>query len=316
MAKYRAQLPQVNEDDIFLTDGGLETCLIFHDGVDLPYFAAIDLMRDASGRERLRNYYRRYAALAVETGVGFILETPTWRASPDWGARLGYGERAIVGLNHEAVAMMEELRRELETPRSPMVISGCVGPRGDGYVPGQLMTAEQAELYHAPQVHAFRRADADMVTAITMNNVPEAIGIARAAEKADMPVVISFTVETDGRLPTGQSLKEAIAMVDLATGSAPTYYMVNCAHPLHFDHLLDTDELWVQRIQGIRANASTMSHAELDEMTELDDGDPVSFGRHYAELRRNNEQLTVLGGCCGTDHRHVKEICLACMAVA
>ncbi len=316
MAKYRARLPQVNGDDIFLTDGGIETCLIYHDGVDLPYFAAFDLMKDADGRDRLRAYYRRYATIAAENSLGFVLETPTWRASPDWGAKLGYGERAVIGMNHEAVAMMEELRRALETPRAPMVISGCIGPRGDGYVVGKTLTSEQAELYHAPQVHAFRRADADMVTAITMNNVPEAIGIARAAEKADMPVVISFTVETDGRLPTGQTLKEAIAMVDLATGSAPIYYMINCAHPTHFDSLFDSDETWLQRIQGLRANASTMSHAELDQASELDDGDPVDLGERYAELRWRQPQLTVMGGCCGTDHRHVKEICLACMAVA
>jgi S-methylmethionine-dependent homocysteine/selenocysteine methylase len=316
MAKYRARLPQVNGDEIFLTDGGIETCLIFHDGVDLPYFAAFDLINQPAGRDLLRDYYGRYATIAAENGLGFVLETPTWRASPDWGARLGYGERAIVGMNHEAVAMMEELRRTYETPRSPMVISGCIGPRGDGYVPGNTMTAEQAELYHSQQVHAFRRADADMVTAITMNNIEEAIGIARAAEKADMPVVISFTVETDGNLPTGHTLKEAVSTVDLATGAAPTYYMINCAHPTHFDQLFDDDETWLQRIQGLRANASTMSHAELDEASELDDGDPVDLGERYAGLRGRHPQLTVMGGCCGTDHRHVKEICLACMALA
>ena len=316
MAKYRAQLPQVSGDEIFLSDGGIETCLIFHEGVDLPYFAAFDLLNQPAGRDLLRDYYGRYAAIAADNGLGFVLETPTWRASPDWGARLGYGERGIVGMNHEAVAMMEELRRTFETPRTPMVISGCIGPRGDAYVPGSTMTPEQAELYHAPQVHAFRRADADMVTAITMNNIEEAIGIARAAEKADMPVVISFTVETDGNLPTGHTLKEAISTVDLATGAAPTYYMINCAHPTHFDRLFARDETWLQRIQGLRANASTMSHAELDEATALDDGDPVDLGERYADLRRRQPQLTVMGGCCGTDHRHVKEICLACMAVA
>ncbi len=316
MAKYRAHLPQVSGDDIFLTDGGLETFLIFREGVDLPYFAAFDLMKDDAGRDILRDYYRPFAAMAVESGLGYVLEAPTWRANPDWGARLGYGDRATVAMNHEAIALMAELRRDFETTRSPMVISGCVGPRGDGYVAGAMMSAEQAEVYHTPQVHAFRRADADMVTAITMTYANEAIGIARAAKKADMPVVISFTVETDGRLPTGQTLKDAIATVDLATGSAPTYYMINCAHPTHFDRLFDSDETWIQRIQGLRANASTLSHAELDDATELDDGDPVDLAERYADLRRRQPQLTVMGGCCGTDHRHVREICLACMAVA
>jgi len=316
MAKYRANLPQVSGDDIFLTDGGIETYLIFQEGVELPYFAAFDLLRDDVGRDVLRNYYRGFAETAVEAGLGFVLEAPTWRANPDWGAKLGYSDRATVAMNHEAIALMQELRREFETPRSPIVISGCIGPRGDGYVVGEAMTAEQAERYHAPQVNAFRRADADMVTAITMTYANEAIGIARAAAKAEMPVVISFTVETDGRLPSGQSLKEAIATVDLATGAAPTYYMINCAHPTHFEHLFERDESWLQRIQGLRANASTASHAELDDATELDDGDPIDLGVRYAELRRRQPQLTVMGGCCGTDHRHVMEICLACMEVA
>ncbi|MEP2117480.1 MAG: homocysteine S-methyltransferase family protein [Bauldia litoralis] len=316
MAKYRAHLPQISGDEIFLTDGGLETFLIFQENIDLPYFAAFDLMKNDVGRDMLRAYYRPFAEMAVDTGLGYVLESPTWRASPDWGARLGYSDRATVAMNHEAIALMQELRRDFETPSTPMVISGCVGPRGDGYVADNAMTAEQAEHYHAPQIHAFRRADADMVTAVTMNYANEAIGIARAAAKADMPVVISFTVETDGRLPTGQTLKDAISTVDLATGSAPTYYMINCAHPTHFDDIFDGDATWIQRIQGLRANASTMSHAELDNATELDDGDPRDLGERYAELRRKQPQLTVMGGCCGTDHRHVREICLACMAVA
>lgn len=316
MSKYRAQLPQVNGEEIFLTDGGIETCLMFHDEIDLPHFASFDLLKNATGRDQLRAYYRRYAEIAAEAGLGYVLETPTWRASADWGAKFGYDERKVSGMNHDAVALMMELRRDFETPKTPMVISGCVGPRGDGYVPANTMSADQAEAYHGPQIDAFRRAGADMVTAITMNETPEAIGITRAAAKAGMPVVISFTVETDGRLPTEQTLKDAIATVDLATGSAPTYYMINCAHPTHFDTLFDSNEPWLQRIQGLRSNASTLSHAELDEATELDDGDPIDLAARHAELKQRHGQLTVMGGCCGTDHRHVKEICLACAAVA
>ncbi|MCP4384499.1 MAG: homocysteine S-methyltransferase, partial [Hyphomicrobiales bacterium] len=226
MAKYRADLPHVNSGEIFLTDGGIETCLVFHDGIDLPHFAAFDLLKNAAGRDQLRAYYRPYAAMAAEESLGFILETPTWRASSDWGDRLGYDEQAVAGMNHDAVSLMDELRRDFETPQAPMVISGCVGPRGDGYAPGAATDADEAEAYHAPQIQAFRRAGADMVTAITMNEAPEAIGVTRAAANADMPIVISFTVETDGSLPTGQSLKEAIATVDMATGAAPAYYMI------------------------------------------------------------------------------------------
>jgi S-methylmethionine-dependent homocysteine/selenocysteine methylase len=196
-----------------------------------------------------------------------------------------------------------------------MVISGCVGPRGDGYDPGRMMSADEAEAYHAAQIGVFAGTEADIVSAITMTYAEEAIGIARAAEAAGMPVVISFTLETDGRLPTGQGLKEAIAAVDAATGWAPLYYMINCAHPTHFASVVASGEPWLQRLKGLRANASKRSHAELDAAPDLDAGDPVELGREYRAIRRGLPHLTVLGGCCGTDHRHVEAISRACLAV-
>ncbi len=272
-------------------------------------------MDSAAGRRGLRAYYERFASIAKDAGVGFILESPTWRANPEWAAKLGYSADALADVNRRSIDMMAALRKDLETTRSPMVISGCLGPRGDGYRPETLMSEWEAEAYHAPQIRAFREAGADMVTAVTMNYAAEAIGIARAASDAGMPVVISFTVETDGRLVTGQSLGDAITAVDEATGKAPAYYMINCAHPAHFEEALVNREAWVGRIRGIRANASTKSHAELDAATELDAGDPVDLAARYAGLMRRMSGLKVLGGCCGTDHRHVSEICLACMAV-
>ena len=149
-----------------------------------------------------------------------------------------------------------------------------------------------------------------------MNYVEEPIGIARAAKAAGMPVVISFTLETDGRLPTGQTLKDAIVEIDAETGKAPAYYMINCAHPTHFEGALEAGEAWIKRLRGLRANASTRSHAELDQATDLDAGNPVELGRQYAELRRKLRHVTVLGGCCGTDFRHVEQICFACEPVA
>jgi S-methylmethionine-dependent homocysteine/selenocysteine methylase len=228
------------------------------------------------------------------------------------GRKLGYSAEALAGMNRKSIALMAELRDAHEADRSPMVISGCVGPRGDGYDPGQVMTAVEAQAYHAAQIRVFAETEADMVTAITMTNSNEAIGLARAAKAAGMPVAISFTVETDGRLPTGDTLKKAIEAVDDATGRAPVYYMINCAHPTHFDTALAAGADWVKRLRGIRANASRRSHAELDQAKDLDAGDPVELGRQYQQLRRRFGHLTVLGGCCGTDHRHVEQICLAC----
>ncbi len=247
--------------------------------------------------------------------MGFVLESPTWRASADWGAKLGYSAEDIAAINADAIDLMHDLREAYETPASPMVVSGCIGPRGDGYVPGEVMTESAAEAYHALQVNAFAAAGADMVTAITMTNTSEAIGIARAALKAGMPVALSFTVETDGRLPTGQTLTEAIEAVDAATANSPAYYMINCAHPTHFQDVMEPGQGWMQRVRGLRANASRRSHQELNDSPDLDAGDPIELGGQYRDLVQAHPQINVLGGCCGTDHRHVECIALACKTV-
>jgi S-methylmethionine-dependent homocysteine/selenocysteine methylase len=312
MARYRSALPQLR-GDLFLTDGGIETTLVFHDGLDLPHFAAFDLLKHEEGRQALRRYFRSHASIARDYGVGFVLESATWRASADWGEKLGYSKEALADVNRQAIALLEEIRAEYAGRSPRMVISGCVGPRGDGYDPAHVMSEGEAQAYHAEQIRTFAATEADMVTAITMTNIPEAIGVTRAAQAAGMPVAISFTVETDGTLPTGESLKDAIERVDAATDRGPAYYMINCAHPSHFEGALAAGEPWVKRLRGLRANASTKSHAELDAAEELDDGNPAELGHQYRALRCKLPQLTVLGGCCGTDHRHIAAIVSACL---
>jgi S-methylmethionine-dependent homocysteine/selenocysteine methylase len=300
---YRAALPQL-DGDVFLTDGGIETTLIFHQGLDLPLFAAFGLLKDEEGREALRRYYEPYLELAGERGLGFVLETPTWRASPRWGSELGYSPEELEDVNRSAIALMEELRERYETEGAPIVISGCIGPQDDGYNPSQTLAADEAQEYHSTQIGTFADTAADMVCALTITYADEATGIARAAREAGLPAAISFTLETDGRLPSGQELGEAIEQVDAETAdAAPAYYMLNCAHPTHFEAVLDGP--WTARIRGLRANASTKSHAELDAAEELDDGDPLDLGRRYAALKEKLPNLGVLGGCCGTDDRHV-----------
>jgi S-methylmethionine-dependent homocysteine/selenocysteine methylase len=269
-------------------------------------------LRTKDGEAALRKYFGTYAGLAERFKSGLILESATWRASPDWGGKLGYGAKELAAANRKAIALLEEIRAESKGQSGKVVISGCLGPRGDGYSPGKTMSAKDAETYHAAQIRVFEDSAADMVTAITMNYVEEAIGIARAAEKAGMPVAISFTVETDGKLPTGQSLREAIAQVDAAASRYPAYYMINCAHPTHFEPALAEGESWTRRIRGVRANASRKSHAELNESPELDAGNPVEFGLEHAHLKKRFGDLNVMGGCCGTDHRHVEQIAKAC----
>jgi S-methylmethionine-dependent homocysteine/selenocysteine methylase len=312
MSPYRTHLPQL-DGGLYLTDGGIETTLIFHDGLELPHFAAFHLLKDEAGTAALRRYFTRYAEIARANRTGFILESPTWRASADWGARLGYSAAALAAGNAQAIALMHEVRRAFQAEGgAPLVVSGCVGPRGDGYDPGAIMSPGEAQAYHAGQIGVLAAAGADMATAITMTNAGEAIGVVRAAQAAALPVAISFTLETDGRLPTGQTLKEAIAEVDEATQGAPAYYMINCAHPTHFAATLTGTGPWLGRVRGIRANASRRSHAELNEAPDLDAGDPVELGGEYRALVRRLPQINVLGGCCGTDHRHIERICVEC----
>jgi homocysteine S-methyltransferase len=295
----------------FLTDGGIETVLIFQDGIALPEFAAFVLLESPEGRASLERYFRRYLELAAGTPrAGFVLESPTWRAGVDWGAKLGFDATAMRRINRNAIALMQELKSEYAARiDGPIVVSGCIGPRGDGYVAGAPMTHADAERVHRPQVEALAAAGADMITAITMTTSAEAIGVARAAARAGRPSAISFTVETDGRLPSAETLRMAIDAVDADAAEAgrapPAYFMLNCAHPSHFAHVLDELGERRARLHGLRANASRLSHAELDAATELDSGDPQELAEDYARLKGRLPSLNVVGGCCGTDHRHV-----------
>ena len=314
MSKHRNRLPQL-DGEVLLTDSGLETSLVFHEGMDLPGFASYPLLETAEGRRILAAYYRRHMAIAADHGTGFLLEAPTWRASRAWGAQLGHSPADLERINRDAIAFLADLRGEAGGAR-PIVISANLGPRGDGYRPDTTMTADEAQDYHAEQIGWFAATDADMVSGFTISTVAEAVGIIRAATNAGMPVVVSFTVETDGKLPDGTPLGRAIEVTDAETAGAAQYLMINCAHPDHFRSAVGGGEGWTRRVGGIRANASRLSHAELDEAETLDDGNPVELGTSYAEFLRLLPNLRVLGGCCGTDHRHVASIASACRPIA
>lgn len=301
-------LPQLDSGRTYLADGGLETTLVFRDGIDLPDFAAFPLLDSEQGRAALTRYFAPYLDLAERLGLGMVVDTPTWRANLDWGARLGYDPVGLAGVNRRAVEFVAELAAERVTV--PTVINGVIGPRGDGYVVASTMSASEAAAYHGLQARSFAEAGAEMISAITMTYADEAIGVTRAASAVGLPVVISLTVETDGRLPSGQAIGDAITQIDDATQSTPAYYMVNCAHPTHFAAALDENAPWTGRIRGIRANASRLSHAELDAATELDRGDIAELAELYDELHQRLD-LRVVGGCCGTDDEHVAAIATA-----
>jgi S-methylmethionine-dependent homocysteine/selenocysteine methylase len=311
MAKYRDALPQLS-GDWFLTDGGIETTLVFHKGIDLPQFASFPLLGDEAGREVLRDCVRPYLELARKHSAGIIIETLTWRASRDWAQKLGISSADLERLTRAAVDEVVAFRKEYESDGHPVVISGSIGPRGDAYNPDRQLGIEEAERYHAEQIGVFRDTEVDLVTPMTLTHVEEAIGVARAAGAAALPVVISFTVETDGRLPNGLPLGEAIESVEQDESPSPVYYMINCAHPTHFANVLEPGTRWVERIRCLRANASALSHAELDESTEIDEGDPAELAKQHRELLETLTEVNILGGCCGTDHRHVDAIFQAC----
>ena len=296
----------------FLTDAGLETCMVFKDGLDLPCFSSFVLLDDPRGRACLETYFRGFLDLAAKHDAGFVLDSPTWRSNTDWGAAVGYDQSALDQANRDAIAFIAALRAG-SAMADRTVLNAVVGPRGDGYSPDTIMTAAEAQAYHARQISVAADAGADMASAITMNYVEEAQGIAAAAAAAGLPAVISFTVETDGRLPTGMTLADAIKRTDDAAGGI-AYFMINCAHPSHFADALSDPEL-AARIGGIRANSSRMSHAELDAAEELDEGNPVELAADYRGLLTALPHLCVLGGCCGTEHRHVDAIAQACLPV-
>jgi S-methylmethionine-dependent homocysteine/selenocysteine methylase len=315
MDTKHTRISRLLETGKFLTDGGMETDLIFNRGITLPCFASFDLLSTDWGQQALRDYYESYLELAARHRAGFILESPTWRANRDWGEKMGYAVDELADVNRRAIDLLKQMREQHAANfELPVLISGCVGPRGDGYVADRKLTAEQARDYHSEQIGVFADTAVDLVSAFTMNYVDEALGIVRAARDRDLPVVISFTVETDGLLPTGQSLGDAIAEVDDGSDGYTLYYMINCAHPTHFEQRLAGDSAWRKRVRGVRGNASKCSHAELDAAEALDAGNPAEFANDYLRLQELLPDLRVYGGCCGTDLRHVASIAQACLA--
>lgn len=312
-ALYRYNLPQL-EDRFFLTDGGLETTLLFERKLELPDFCAFSILKNKDGESFLRQYLLSYANIALRYDVPLILNTATWRASRDWGNRLGYTENDLAEANQAAVRIIEELRPTYDRSGKPLVIGGCIGPRGDGYIPDNMLTAKDSQEYHSEQILTFAATAVDFITAMTLNETQEAIGIVQASQEAQMPVVLSFTLETDGNLPSGQTLSSAIEEVDQVTGGYVTYYMINCVHPEHLRFPAPKSEPWVHRIRGFRPNASRMSHSELDNCTHLDDGNPGELAEEFFQVKESLlPQLTIMGGCCGTDHRHIEAITRRCL---
>lgn len=312
MSGTTASLPH-QSNEIFLTDGGTETWLMYKRGFELPQFSAFHLLNDAGATVAVRDYYRAFAAIAVKLGTPFIFDSLTYRASRDWGRLLGYSDAGLAEMNHKCLDLYREIAAEAGLGADKTVISGCIGPKGDAYKTNEGLTAKGAEDYHGEQIATFKTAGADMVTALTLSATDEAIGIARAAAAAGVPSVLSFTLEKDRKLRSGETLRQAVETVDEATGNAPAYYMINCSHPLDFGPAL-AREPWADRIRGLRANASTLDHGTLCQLGHLEEGDADELAGQYRDLRAAYPSMNVFGGCCGTDHAHVEKIGRALLA--
>jgi homocysteine S-methyltransferase len=287
----------------------VETDLIFNHGIEVREFACFTLLLEPAGRAALAHYFDGFLALARELDVGFVLDSATWKAHTHWSASLKMSAAEFRAVNEDSIRFIGELRERHDNPK-PVVLNAVIGPRGDAYAPERAIPMADAEAYFAEQLGWLAETEVDMVSALTFTQSAEAAGFARAAKAAGLPTVVSFTVETDGALPTGQPLADAIAFVDEATSGYPAYYMINCAHPDHFASILG-DSAWARRIKGIRANASRRSHAELDAAPELDAGNPDELAGQYRDIARLMPWLNVFGGCCGTDLRHVTKIARA-----
>ncbi len=300
----------LDSDRVSLADAGMETYLIYREGIDLPQFASFTALATPEGRAALRRYYEPIIDVAVRDRRTLLLDSATWRASSDWGSLLGYSDSGLDEANAAAVAFVADLRAAAG-PDADIVLGGCIGPRGDGYAATSGMTPAQAADYHAPQVRSLARGGAQFIAGMTLGDANEAAGMMEAARENEIPAVASFTIEMDGRLASGESVASIIAETDRLTDSYATFYLLNCAHPLHLERALASSDPELQRIRGIRSNASMRSHAELDAATDLDDGDPLDLARRCADLVTNYPRLSVLGGCCGTDARHISAMSAA-----
>ncbi|MEW9920013.1 homocysteine S-methyltransferase family protein [Marimonas sp. MJW-29] len=299
-------LPQMNGQNM-TCGGGFETWLQYVDGFELRHFCAFELINDKRGLACLTDYQRKLVEAAVENGFGVINEGLHYRASRDWGELIGFSREALEEINIRGIEFYRDIAKEYESPETPMLVGGVIGPRGDAYNVGRTPNVAEAEDYHSEQIQTFKKAGADLVSALTFSSVEEAIGLAKAAKAEGMPVVISFFIAKGGKLKGGETLEEAIAAVDAATDNAPVYYMINCTHPTEFAPALTAGD-WINRLGGFMPNAVAMETLDLCKLGHLEDGDPKELGGQMAEIARRLPHINVWGGCCGTDGRHIAEI--------
>jgi homocysteine S-methyltransferase len=307
-------LPPAGSGELFLTEGGSETEIMYRHGYELPEFAMFPLLENPTARAAMRGMYCEQLDVAAEHGLSFLLTGMDYRASPDWGAKLGYSAQALADANIAAIDFLRDIAQDYAGQIPRLLVGGILGPRGDAYSLNQTITAASAEDYHAVQLQTLKRAGVDFAIAQTINNIPEAVGIARAAAAINMPLSISLTLDSSGRLKSGPSLGEAITEIDrLSDDTAPAFYMLNCSHPVEYAPAI-TANGWTHRLRGVRPNASKMEKIALCKLGHIEDGDPVELGQQMADLRARFPHMDIFGGCCGTGAAHLREMAKALRA--
>jgi len=302
------KFPVARIRELFLTEGGIETEIIYKHGFELPEFAMFTLLENPRAVGVMRDMFRRQLDVAAEFAMSVLLTGLDYRASPDWGARLGYSQHGLAEINIRAIEFLREIASEYHEQIPRILIGGIIGPRGDAYQLNKTITSVEAEDYHAVQLATLKAAKVDFACALTFNNTPEAIGVARAATTIGVPLTVSLTVNSNGRLKSGPTVAEAVKSIDAEAGkSAPAFYMLNCSHPVEFEPAL-TEGAWLERLRGFRPNASKMEKIALCKLGHLEEGNPVELGRLMGDLARRIPHMDIWGGCCGTGETHLREI--------
>jgi S-methylmethionine-dependent homocysteine/selenocysteine methylase len=301
-------IPPRLDGRFYLTEGGTETEVLYKWGFELPEFAMYPLLDNAEAHEVIKNIYRRYFEAAERHDTGMLILGHDYRASPDWGAKLGYSPEGLAEMQRRTIEFLDGMRREYEGRVRDVYIGGCIGPRGDAYGTGGDISEAEAEAYHSVQLTTLGSTRADLAVATTFNNIPEAVGVVRAAERIGIPIGVNLTLTTEGRLRSGPTLREAVETIEERTNGAAAWFGTNCAHPLEFAGALADAGPWLERLRCIRPNAVQMDQIALCKLGHLEDGDPVELGQQMGEVARLLPRADILGGCCGTDERHLGEI--------
>lgn len=291
----------------YLSEGGTETELMYKYGFELPHFAMFPLLDNPDAESRMREMFGSYLEVAAKYKTGALMGGLDYRASPDWGELLGYSPDGLAEANLQSIDFLRDIAKEYVSAVPDILIQGLIGPRGDAYERNETITENEAEDYHCVQLETLKKADVDLALAITFNNIPESIGVARAAAKIGVPLAISLTLDSASKLNSGPGLVEAITTIDRETGRSPAFYLINCSHPVEYEPAIGPGD-WINRVRGVRPNASKMEKIALCKIGHLEEGDPVELGALCGDLARRYPHMDVWGGCCGTWSRHLDEI--------